>query len=83
MTQRMRIVGINAAKIWVQKYNDKKQAWEQTIMSHEDFEKMMKNEYPVFYRKYENSESNKNAANFFYNYSETDEMKRKGEAFVF
>lgn len=77
----MRIVGMNAVAMFIQK--QVKREWIQEVMLNEQFEEMMQNEYAPYWKKYLESETDKSAEGFFYNYNESDEMQAKGEAFVF
>lgn len=79
--KKMRIVGLNKNNIFVQKQT--RMGWEQELISHEAFDQMMRTEYPAYYQQFEASGTEKSAAEWFYNFGETEEMMRKGEAFIF
>lgn len=82
MTQ-MRIVGLNSNKVFVQKMVRKNAQWDQTAISYKEFTEMMKNEYPGYFKEYEQSGATVSAAEWFYNYGETEDMRRKGESFIY
>lgn len=77
----MRIVGMNAGVMFIQK--QVKREWVQEVMLNVQFEEMMQNEYAPYWQEYMNSGTSKSAEGFFYNYNESDEMQARGEAFVF
>ena len=76
MATKMRIVGLNESRrgnepyaVYVQKY-DRKNGWEQESISENEFNEMMKTEYPKYWSEYEASETEKSAMAWFYNYGE-------------
>lgn len=77
---KMRIVGINT-KVFIQIMKDNK--WEQSCISKSEFENLMRNEFSNYVAEYEKNNTGCDMANFFYNYGETEDMKRKGEAYIF
>lgn len=83
MRKEMRIVGLNQNNIFVQKKYAGE--WKQSIMNMAEFENMMQTEYPTYWEiyKYYGKPERKTAADWFYNFGEDYEMKRKGEAFIY
>ena len=77
---KMRIVGINE-KVFIQIMKNNR--WEQSCISKSEFENLMRNEFSNYISEYEKSNTSYDMANFFYNYGETDAMRRKGEAYIF
>ena len=77
----MRIVGITDNRVWVQGKKDGK--WHQTIVDKTAFEVMMRMSFPRYVEEYAMSNTDKDMADFFYHYGETESMKRKGEAYIF
>ena len=77
--KQMRIVGLSPSisKIWVQKLNGKE--WKQEIMNENEFIEMMKNEFPLHWGDYLNSDCTKNVMDFYYNYGQEGQE----EIFVF
>ena len=66
----IRIVGLNPDTIFVQSrekspYNTKE--WTQTVMTFDEFEKLMKEEFPQYMAEYKGS-AGYDMANFFYEY---------------
>lgn len=78
---KIRLVGLNSANVFVQTGSGRN--WEQVVMSFKDFEKFISSNRPEQYKEYKNSNSDDAAAVWFYNYGETEEMKRKGIAYEF
>ena len=77
----MRIVGMNAQAMFIQK--EIKGEWIQEVISFTQFEDMMKTEYPRYWNKYTESNTDKSAEDFFYNYGEDENMESKGESFIY
>lgn len=77
---KMRIVGMNE-KVFIQIMKNNK--WEQSCIDRSEFENLMRNEFSNYVAKYEKSNASCDMANFFYNYGETEAMRRKGEAYIF
>lgn len=62
----IKIVGLNPSKnIFVLTKN--RNEWNQEIMTLEDFEEMMKTEFPTYWDEFEKSES-ESVGDFFFNY---------------
>lgn len=95
MTKQMRIVGMNSDKrkdepyaVFIQMRSARGNytgEWEQEALSEYEFSILMQNKFPNFYKEYE---SNKIVGDvpvfvYFYNYGETDDMKRKGQSYIF
>lgn len=78
---KMRIVAISDSRIWVQKWNETHNLWKQEVMNAGDFETMMKEEYPLFWNEYLNSDCNTTPTAYFYGYGQTG--KYNEETFVF
>ena len=78
---KMRIVGMDAKKVFVQIM--KNNEWEQKHINKNEFENLMRSEFPKYMAEYEGSNTNCDIADFFYYYGETDAMLRKGEAYIF
>ena len=78
---KMRIVGMDAKKVFVQIM--KNNEWEQKHINKNEFENLMRNEFPKYVAEYKEDNTNCNMADFFYHYGETDAMLRKGEAYIF
>lgn len=72
----MRIVGLNRDNIFIQRKTGKyyENPWVQTIMSFDEFFKMMATEFSDYYEKYTGTDNGYEKANFFYeyNYSEKE-----------
>ncbi len=94
MKLEMRIVGMNeyrrkdepfAVFVQTRTIGD----WEQASMSEYEFSIFMQNKFPKYYEEYQKHTPKEGEPDelpafvFFYNYGETEENKRKGEAFVF
>lgn len=77
----MRIVGLNTSDICIQKRI--RREWKQETITYAQFDSLMQMEFPEYYREYRESKTDKPAARWFWNYGETEEMKQKGEAFIF
>ena len=78
----MRIVGLtNYKAVFIQKRENRTE-WKQYKLNYVEFENLMKNEHPVLYKKYLNSGFD-DIGQYFWNYGETEEMKRKGVAYIF
>lgn len=75
----MRIVGLGS-NVFVQR---NKHGWRQEIISREQFRIMMETEFPEYFEEYINSGSTKDAADWFYNYGETEEMRISGDSFIY
>lgn len=78
---KMKIVGINTTYIFIQTLMNNE--WKQNKMNEEEFKSFMYNTFPIYMKEYEKDNTNTKVMNFFYNYGETEEMKRKGEAYIF
>ena len=78
---KMRIVGMGVKKIFIQIM--KNNEWEQKHINKNEFENLMRNEFPKYMAEYEENNTNGDIADFFYHYGETDAMLRKGEAYIF
>ena len=78
---KMRIVGMGVKKIFIQIM--KNNQWEQSHINRDEFENLMRNEFPKYVAEYEKNNTNCNMADFFYHHGETDAMLRKGEAYIF
>ena len=78
---KMRIVGMGVKKMFVQIM--KNNTWEQSHINRNEFEDLMRNEFPSYVAEYEGNNTNCDIADFFYHYGETDAMLRKGEAYIF
>lgn len=78
---KMRIVGINTTHIFIQTLTNNE--WKQDIMNEEEFKSFMYNTFPIYMTEYEKDNTDRKVMDFFYNYGETEEMKRKGEAYIF
>lgn len=85
----MRVVAYGGNSVFVQTSNQRNRDYEQTIMTLNEFEEFVKENFPKEWEEY--LEYNKNVDwqfqkalhEFFYRYGETEEMRRKGESFVF
>ena len=77
---KMRIVGMGA-KVFVQIMKNNR--WEQSHINRDEFEDLIRNEFPRYMAEYEKNNTNCDVADFFYHYGETDAMLRKGEAYIF
>ena len=78
---KMRIVGMGVKKVFVQIM--KNNSWEQDNIDRNEFENLMRNEFPKYVAEYEKNNINCDMADFFYHYGETDAMLRKGKAYIF
>ena len=78
---KMRVVGMDAKKVFVQIM--KNNEWEQKHINKNEFENLMRNEFPKYMAEYEESSTTCDMVNFFYHYGETDAMLKKGEAYIF
>ena len=79
----MRIVAVNWKDIFVQTSDNRRRDYKQVTMSHEEFEEFMKANFASYWNEYESSGSKDSAAEYFYTYGETEEMKRKGIAYIY
>lgn len=80
---KMRLVGISSNAIYVQT-KTATHDWEQVTMNFMDFDTWMADNFPKDYAVYiRRREPEQYAAEFFYNYKETENMRRKGIAHVF
>lgn len=83
--KEMRIVGISDTHccVWIQT-REYRGDWEQRTVGYAEFDLFMADYFPTEYKKFlKERKPEEFAAKFFYNYGETDEMRRKGEAHVF
>ena len=79
---KMRIVAISAHAVFIQENNGNE--WEQTKMRIDLFESYMEKNFPKYYNEFLNTDTSDDcAAEFFYHYGETPEMKRKGIAYIY
>ena len=89
----MKIVAIGAY-VFVQTSNYRNRDYTQTIMKIDEFEKFMQEQFPKYwdeymwdeYLNYYNNvdrQFKKTAPEYFYHYGETEEMRRKGEAYIY
>lgn len=79
---KMRIVGSNRGRVaFVQKYNEAYRLWTQERMNANEFEQMMRNEYPLFWNIYVNSDCDRTPIDFFYDYGQTGNPNE--DTFVF
>lgn len=79
---KMRIVAISAHAVFIQENNGN--GWEQTKMRINLFENYMEENFPKHYNEFLNTDtSDDSAAEFFYHYGETPEMKRRGIAYIY
>lgn len=82
---RMRIVGLSNDWIIVQIQTCGK--WDQYGTNFDDFEKIMKERFPSEYAMYalckDMGYTTDPAAEWFYNWGETREMRRHGDAYIF
>ena len=78
----MRIVALGK-QVFIQTSNHKNRDYKQSIMTPDEFAAFMQEHFPIHWKEYEINGQGQTAAEFFYNFGETPEMKRKGEAFVF
>lgn len=90
MTLKMRIVGLNDSKrgddphaIFVQFNYEDGEGWRQLVMSENVFSVMMQKYFLDYYNEYRRSGGESSICNFFYHYGETEDMIRRGEAYVF
>lgn len=81
MARAMRIVALNNSKVWVQGNVDGE--WKQVIISRKAFETMMQISFPQYVEEYATSHTDKDMADFFYHYGETEKMIHTGEAYIF
>lgn len=77
---KMRIVGLGA-KVFIQTM--KGNNWEPNNIDRNEFENLMRNEFPSYVTEYEKDNINCDMADFFYHYGETSAMIKKGEAYIF
>lgn len=80
--KHMRIVGLGAHQIIFQESTNGR-AWVQKTLRSDLFEDYMEENFPAYYSDFMNSTLDMSAAEFFYHYGETPEMRRKGEAFIY
>lgn len=78
----MRVVGLNNNMVFIQRKGERRGEWKQEKLNFRDFENLVKREYLVEFEEYLASDYD-NIGDFFYEYKETDEMKRKGIAHIF
>lgn len=79
---KMRIVGNNRGSVaFVQKYDNANREWTQERMNANEFEQMMRNEYPLFWSIYVNSDCDRTPIDFFYDYGQTGAYNE--DTFVF
>ena len=79
---QMKIVAMNSKVVMVQiLYGIEK--WNEIHLSHNKFERVMKDVFTDYYKDYEMSGQRESCANFFYHYGETEMMQRKGIAFIY
>lgn len=85
--------------ITIQSRWNEKRDWHQVCITSEEFESFMKNEFPSSYRYFEIAKENEekeakennfdifkntdDCASWYYNFGETHEMKRRGDAYIF
>jgi hypothetical protein len=77
----MRIVGMNAVSMFIQK--EVKGEWVQEVLSNCAFEEMMQKEYTPYWEEYIRSGKTKSAESYFYHYGEDEDMKYRGEAYIY
>ena len=78
---KMRIVGMGIKKVFIQIMKNNR--WEQRHINRNEFENLMRNEFPKYVAEYEKNNTNCDITDFFYHYGETDAMLKKGEAYIF
>ena len=85
----MRIVGLSESThfVTVQIRDKDRGRWKQIIFPYNEFGVYMKHYFPKYYNYYEmameQQENYEYAAEWFYNYGETFEMRRKGDSYIF
>lgn len=78
---KMRIVGMNTTHVFIQTLINNE--WKLNIMNEKEFKSFMYNMFPTYMAEYEKDTINTKATDFFYHYGETEDMRRKGEAYIF
>lgn len=83
----MRIVGLNKTTVFVQRKIkgdwSAHRGWEQAVMNDVEFDTMMSEEFPEYWKKYLEADTEKDAKSWFYDFGCTEKMKRKGESFIY
>ena len=79
----MRMVALTANIAFIQTSEFENRGFKQDKISWAAFNDFMKEEFPQYWVEYESTNKKEEAAEYFYHYGETDEMKRKGIAYVF
>lgn len=78
----MRIVGLGAHQVIYQESKNGR-TWEQKTLRTDCFEDYLEREFNKYWPDFLNCTQDVSAAEFFYHYGETADMRRKGEAYIF
>ena len=81
MSTAMRIVALSDNEIWIQGFLNNR--WEQLRISHRAFEVMMQISFPRYVEEYAMFGNGIPMVDYFYHYGETEEMRRKGDEYIF
>lgn len=79
----MRIVAINPDSVFIQTATRNTHNFTQTIITRDEFANLMMDEFPEYWADYEKCTIPMDAADFFYHYGETPEMRKTGEAYIY
>lgn len=85
---QMRIVALSSGtETIIIQWKTMQSYFTQETMSYKQFDKYMKVTFPKYYKYYEIAKEQQeeicNSADWFYNFGETMEMRRKGESYIF
>ena len=78
----MRIVGLGAHQVIFQESKNGSN-WEQKTLRTDIFDAYMEDNFPNYYGTFIHNEIDCSAAEFFYHYGETSEMRKKGIAYIY
>lgn len=83
----MRIVAVSEDRLWVQKWSDRYYHVTQSILFSDDLMEMICEEFPEYWECVSEAHKVKpkwqSTADFLYNFGCTEEMRRKGESYIF
>ena len=82
MGKEMRIVGWTPGNLVVIQEKGKGE-WIQSTVTETEFNLIMQHNYPKYWNEWMSKERVQTPMDFFWNYHEDPEMRRKGEAFIF